>query len=496
MNNLSRWRSVILSAAFLTFLAFSVRAYCLLHTDSWPDSESAGRALMAQEWALNPRLIPDLNFGPFYYYIVGGMLRLWHDPVLVPRLVSFAFGALTVIPFYSLINLIFGGWVAFFSGILFCFYPLHIQYSVFSTADSLFIFFLVCAIYFCFKLIYCKNKCLLNLIACLLFLNLAAGLRFEGWVFIAVLWGILLNKKPESAAVFLSGSLLFPVAWMAACYFYTGNPLIFHSTSLHESRIYLLSVPFYQRIGYWPYILGKTLSPWLLAFSGAGIFSAFARKQKLELAVIFIFVLGVYIFRTAAGGFETLPRYSIVLGLLIIPYCLFALGLIRARITRAAWYALMAAVVSLSLVYFARTIKSDIAWMTMPQEEKSLAGWLELNTGRGDNVMLDINLDITEALRLYSRLPLSAVHVPRRNIEMRGKVIDKMESGDFFLKKRPRYVVIAAMEPVSGRFSGLSMDELTAERYGCRFNRVYKSRNYAVFESLCPMGKTNGYNKG
>jgi hypothetical protein len=112
------------------------------------------------------------------------------------------------------------GQVCFFQ---FC--PIVFRNSFHALAEAPFIFFVVCTLYFISELF--KNKSeTKNAIWAGLFLTIACGIRYEGWVFIAFLGLIIwIRSGFKNAFIFGVFSMLFPLYWMIGNYLAEGEPL-------------------------------------------------------------------------------------------------------------------------------------------------------------------------------------------------------------------------------------------------------------------------------
>ncbi|MBI2653388.1 glycosyltransferase family 39 protein [Candidatus Woesearchaeota archaeon] len=137
------------------------------------------------------------------------------------KMVSPILGSLALIIFYKISRMLFDEKISFYSLLFMAFIPLHIDYSVFSYADSTVTFLAVLSVYFALK-----NKIILSSIAS----GLAILTKYNGIFILPVLLYIVYtsNKGKEPAKkliIFSIISLSIGSVWFIRNWIYLGNPV-------------------------------------------------------------------------------------------------------------------------------------------------------------------------------------------------------------------------------------------------------------------------------
>ncbi len=482
-------KNIIVVIALLC-LSFIIRIIFLINTDNGWGGDAPGRILYALSWKENPRLIFDLNFGPLHFYLMGLILFIWNSPLIAPRVISLIFGALTIIPFYYFIRLVFDAETALYSGIVFCLYAFQVKFSVLTTAEATFHFCLFTSLFFLFRFkIRKEGRRITDLFLSSIFLNLASMLRFEGWIFVPLFIFVLLGERKELVIPFSLLSSIFPLFWMYTCFRVTGDPFIFATTATRETRFginetYSIS----ERLWGWPLILCKTLSipVALLGFIGS-IYGLF-RKKYFYPAFIFLIVLLMFTYRTVQGNLALcLERYSLSPGLLLIPYAMLTLKMILDRLNKKWKYALLILLTGLmvrfcitQLLSYIPTSLPEAQGMMVPSYVKSVAFWLRDNVPVGEKVIFDQDEALNPNVILYSRLkPGQFVYVPMK-FEGHSKTVDIEQLITDFMTERPKYMVIF-YKGVLGDYIDEISNTIKLGEMELKFERFYQSDKYKVY---------------
>lgn len=175
---------------------------------------------------------------PFQKIFLGLIFNLSSDLFIVPRIVSFSFGILTLLALswlalelfnqktVSLITLLLG---SFFSPI--------IVLSVVPMLEIIFSFFTVMAMIFLVRLLSNDNRS--NLYLCCLFSALSATIRFEGWIFSLTIFFIIVfyylkenGKRNNFIKIVPAAAILclFPLVWIVESIINTGSAFGFASS--------------------------------------------------------------------------------------------------------------------------------------------------------------------------------------------------------------------------------------------------------------------------
>lgn len=297
-------------------------AAAVLRLASFFLSENAGgdalaRAQLTARWLQNPGL--ELHFDvwlPLHFWMIGAVSVLVGDVGLGSRLLSLVLGIASVYAIWALTRELDGPESADYSAIVFAFYSLHIAYSVTSSCDVPYLFFVLTGLALFFR--GRRTRSLWLFLWGGLALTLGAGIRYEAWVVIAALNAVLLFRRDfKGLLVFLPASGAWPAFWMAYEWVTRGNPL--YSPALNyswvandlnfygASLIYRLLLP--------PGVILITLTP--LAVLGFVLSARRVWKVRgalAEFAFVLAFFAAVQFYQIAAGGTMSYARYTLTLG--------------------------------------------------------------------------------------------------------------------------------------------------------------------------------------
>lgn len=409
-------RKEVCAVMLLFILALFLRLNLLLNSDNFSSGEAPGRVVQALEWLNDKNGLPGHgNAGPLHFYMMAAVIALSKDPLNAPRFLNLFFGSFIIFPFFYLAKNIYGRKTAFLSALILCFYPLHIEESVVTTAESSFAFFLFSCLFFFFKY-KSGEKRAWCLAAAGLLLTAACALRFEGWAYILLLGIFLLKENKLHLAVFLAFSMIYPAFNMSSGLSAGGKLFSFAAGSAEIIRRWYW-IPVRERVIGFSGIFWDTLSPAVVIFGYSGLLISFLRRRYLPMAVIFISLLGLLQYKVITGTLRVdEPRLSLHLGLILIPLaviCLreYALSPVKGRWNDFAAVALILPV----LCGFLRMSREDKRLMQVPASVKSVAVWLKQRCAKGkDIVVLDRDFLFSPSIILYSSLLPSRVYVAGR----------------------------------------------------------------------------------
>jgi hypothetical protein len=200
-------------------------------------ADDSERTLIAYNF-LNGKLPTDFDWLPFHTFINALGLLIWNDLFWNPRIINLLFG---IFSFFAVINLAKNLFedkriiilTAFLSAIL----PLRVLLTATALTEIMFIPFIVLAMSFFIQwLKYNTDK---HLIFSSIFLAVSSSIRYEGWIFSAAFFVLILflsfSRKYEIKNAKLFLILLFlsivPIAWFIVHQIYFNNPLAFLGAS-------------------------------------------------------------------------------------------------------------------------------------------------------------------------------------------------------------------------------------------------------------------------
>ncbi|MBU9888928.1 MAG: glycosyltransferase family 39 protein [Candidatus Omnitrophica bacterium] len=379
---------------FLIILAAAVRIFFLLRFENMPGYAPGNveRALFILE---DPRLFLNFDGGTstLYKYALASVLYFWRDPLLAPRVFTAFFGTLLILPYYGTLKVLFGRAVAFFSSLILVFYPLHVVQSSITTSDAVYYFFLFGCLYYFFS--YQKGqKRFWTLGVAALFFNIASLLRFESWLFIPVFFLLLWPKGKRTAFLFLLLILVFPCAHLALSRCHHGEFLYSFSAAGGGAcaSIAIGRFLYDPRPWSWLAVLWQSTGPSLVAGGLLGIVLAFLARQKRQLSIFFLVLWLMLTANTLAAKMCAHTRYSIILGLFLIPYaCFFAarsLFFLKGRKKALLLLLLVFPVVNFwQVTQNIHRVAGDLV-ASIPEEVKAVAQWIKRNVLSHETIVI------------------------------------------------------------------------------------------------------------
>ncbi|MFH1460408.1 MAG: glycosyltransferase family 39 protein [Candidatus Omnitrophota bacterium] len=310
---------------------FFMRLFSLINSDNF-HGIAAGKIFEARYLLKHPEelwawIVPA--HGPVHLYLIAILFKIFGDYIIIARLISLFSGVALFFPYYKLIKLSFSRDIALFSCFIAAFFYLHVIYSVISTAESIFILFLFSGLYFYFK--YFQSQRVFELIISALCVGVSSMCRFEGGLYIVLLSAFLI-KKPKIMLIFLISSCMLPWVWIVFNFILYGDFFYFLTSSdnivkyeFDNLKVYGTQYTITERILYWPMVLKGYFGNILFIFGIIGLWSNFRNAKTKLLLVLFLSILGFFIFKTFYKELAMQPRYGLSLGCLFIPFIADAL---------------------------------------------------------------------------------------------------------------------------------------------------------------------------
>jgi len=435
----------------LVALSAAVRIFFLLKYEIMPGF-APGNVVGALFVFENPSLRFNFDAGTstLYRYAVASFLYFWRDPVLAPRVFTVLFGIFLVIPYYGTLKVLFGRAVAFFSSLVLVFYPMHVVQSSVTTSEAPYYFFLFGSLYYLFSY-KSGRKWFPALLLSAFSFNIVSLLRFESWIFIPIFFLLLWPKGKGEAFLFLFLSILFPCAHLAICrhYYGDGDALLSFSIAFKTGQASVLAGRFSYDIRLWSWlaILWRCLGSSLVVGGFLGMVLAFLIRQKRQFAVFFLVLFLSFTASACSARTVVGDRYSIILGLFLIPYAGFFAEQVVAFLKGRKKMLLGLFLVFPAVNFFQVTRNAPVVlgeiFVVVPPEINALGAWLKEKV-RPDEVIV-IGADRYDswqnALALLSGVSPQRCLVITTPISGRGAIENKEELEKFFLDHRTRYLV-------------------------------------------------------
>ena len=295
------------------------------------DSDAVSRVIIAEVWLIHPNWILSGVWGPFHTYLNALALFLYNDRVIAPIALHMLFGGLIAVPVYRFTARLFNTNSALVAAIIVAFSPLVVRNSLQPMAEVPYVFFVATCMWFLIRGMQEKPATVKWFIWAGIFLTVAAGMRYEAWVLIALFTlVVLLNKKWKGLVAFWSAAMIFPVSWMVGNYLEYGNFLYsvdyasYYNTVVHgvnDNETILLKI---QRLVFFPLSIFHIYPLGLLAVLFPVVLLTISKKQfsKMQMTwlIPFCVMIVVFIYKAMEGTLLMQHRFSITLFLLILPF--------------------------------------------------------------------------------------------------------------------------------------------------------------------------------
>jgi 4-amino-4-deoxy-L-arabinose transferase-like glycosyltransferase len=327
----------------LLALCFLIRLAAFLGSKNFA-YDAVSRTAIAEEWSKDPFFIPSRqqNFSPQYsplpIYLYGLGLKLVYNPQIVPRLISLFWGTLSLIPFYFLMEILYNSRRAQIASLFFCIYTLSVKSAVVVSSESVFCFFLLMAVWQLYA--YKSHSKKLSLLLGIVFVNLTAMSRYNGWLYIPLLslllpenLGKISRREIGEVIVLIVGSLIFPLIWMISCWRVYGDFLYpIHFILMDHLRVIARVGPaWFSRTNqlyllfFWPGVLIFSLTPPVALLAVMGIKKANKIRWGWHPFILAIVPLAFILFRVLISGtFFPMARFFTDSNIFLLGYA--ALG--------------------------------------------------------------------------------------------------------------------------------------------------------------------------
>ncbi|MCX5701645.1 MAG: glycosyltransferase family 39 protein [Candidatus Omnitrophica bacterium] len=440
-------RRIKASVILLVVLACAVRALVIFNFDNKP-GDSVAHVENAISILENHRSLHfDANVSVLYRYFLAAILYLWNNPLFSPRIFTALFGAFLIVPFYFLIKMLFNERIAFYANLVLVFYPLHALQSGNTTSDVVFYFFFFSSLYYFFKFKHVKKRLSILILSAILF-NIAALLRFESWLFIPLLSFLLFRDSKKYATIFFFSSIVCPCLWLYLCYSITKDPFYSFVTAYKAAHAEILvRIPHNKQILGWLNVLYKNIGYNIVLCGLCGMVFAFFKKRSLHLALFFLLLFLLYTLNSLLSRMWYNERYSIILGLLILPYSVLFIEALTSFF-KIKPVILFLPFTLLCLLEFNKIIRSPNFYMpsigiSLPQEVKDIAAWLKKNVSSTENIILSSDRYDMYIPDIVIRSGIS----PRRTLEVYTQIsgVNTMTKGrimEYIFNDKPRYLVL------------------------------------------------------
>src|SRR5712671_5832653 len=298
------------------------------------------RIELAERWAADPHIwhgyLETYQYGPLHLTLIGALLRLLGERVVAARLLSLACGLAGVWLLYGIAERERGPEAGFWAALGLALSPLHIQASTTGASEAPFLSLLLGAV-----LLAVRGQ----VVAPALLLGAAGLVRYDGWLYVPLLAGLLWYRRDFLRAAACSALAVAPaLLWLWVNASWTGDPLapIHHIDRDHAALARMAldaSGPFWARLNallYWPLALCIVATPALGVLALWGSARTLRLRQPGWDLVALAWIPAAYLtFRGAVlADFHPMARFTLVSASLSLVFASDALALL-ARPARA-----------------------------------------------------------------------------------------------------------------------------------------------------------------
>jgi len=465
--------------------------------------DAIARAANIQKWMSHPSFSsPVGHWGPVYFYLAGTLGFLLKDAELAGRLLSLICGIASIYLVYRLACVLGGETAAILSAFICALAGLHIGYSTTSSSEMPYLFFLLIGLVGFFE--YQTSDNFRPLVWGAICFSVAAGIRYEAWIFFPLLclllvWrpanffhaGLWRGRRGLGLALFVLLGGAWLITWSAFSWVKWGDPL--YAVHLNKALLQAQSPdslrPLPYRLSLPVGVLLLGLSP--LPFAGALYAIVACRRQALARQFIFssmAFAVAQYI-QFWRGAAVSNARYTLTL--FVLATILSGMG-----ISEICFKLRPGAVSRLKKRVFATMVLMQVAILAggesrVPYNEKlaSVSPWLRYPHYLNDAARsLKSRLKPTDAIIVDSynwedNIFVHALGLPL-NPEHRvlaGRAADSQKLGDFIRVHHPRFLVYSdkgMLRPYLDLPQQCTQDERVRDM---RLDCFYSNATYRVY---------------
>jgi hypothetical protein len=449
------------SAVILGLVLFSlaIRLFYMPYA-SIEDADSVTRFWAGLRWASHPDIYISGVWGPLHFYLIGLTTKIFPASSWAPTILHISFSVATVVTLYVFTKLEFGSSrAAFLAALIWALYPVAIRLSIDVRSETIFVFFLSLSMVF-LSLAIRRRESALYAVAAGVCLTCAAALRYEAWMLMPFL-GLLLIKKPTSAALFFVFSMIHPSVWMIGNFLHFGDPfysfnwgsnfeLNWQGHALEERSV----TQRVERAISFGYRWGKGITPLAALSCILGVLIAIQKKHRAIIWLIPILGLAtLYGFAIAKGSLLPKVSYTLVFSLLLLPFsAAFFQAIGIDRISLSGFFGtitacgLMVLVFSFSGEPHSMVFESPIPSFKNDEQVRQFASSIREIIEPDDGLIIDFfGWEETHYLGLCSRVYPDRIFIPPGelykpfNEEALAEFTDKYPKGVLVLHNESRF---------------------------------------------------------
>jgi hypothetical protein len=324
------WSNTAFHFALLFAVKFAFQFIMLSSGYRWLSADDYCRTVKSYEWLQNPVVNSGVWLTPHFWFN-GVVMKFVNDLFTAALMVNFFFSALTVPFFYKSVEMAFDRKTAFFSALIFCFFPFQVWLSISGLPESIFFFFVIAGIYLFMKWKF-EGQHTIYLFLSSFSIAFSNGFRYEGWLFSAVLvfmtaLDILKEKKLSKRIVknvMISLISFTTIAWWLIQNYVDHGDAFYFAKETTKIFNQFNTAGFFQRLVQYPTFI-FFIAPVTTFFSLKSCFEILKKPGVTPAKVLLLFnVLELCLLMLhgilGTGGTNMISRYVVINALLFVPF--------------------------------------------------------------------------------------------------------------------------------------------------------------------------------
>lgn len=337
LDNFKIYFNKFISSSILLILSLLVikilfQALILSSGYRWLSADDYCRTIKAYEWLQHPEISAGVWLSP-HFWLVGFFMVFIKNLFWASLTVNFIFSFFTLVYFYKAVELSFNKFIAYFSTLIFCFFPFQVWLSLSGLPESIFFFFVTAGIYYFLKW---KNSNGQSsyLVICAVCFALSNCFRYEGWLFSIAFVLLVLSdffKEKKFSKEFIKNVLIASISGITIIWWLVQNyidhkDMMFFAKETTKIFVQFDKSSFFQRLVQYPTFI-LYIAPFTTVFAFKKIYDAFrsGKNELLKYFALFNLVqLLLLIFHGLAGtgGTNMISRYIVMNALLFVPFAI------------------------------------------------------------------------------------------------------------------------------------------------------------------------------
>ena len=303
----------------------------------WLSADDYCRTIKSFEWLQHPEISSGVWLSP-HFWLTGFFMLFIKDLFWASTTVNIIFSFFTLIYFYKAVELSFNKFIAYFSALIFCFFPFQVWLSISGLPESIFFFFVVAGVYYFLKWKKSDYNYTYLLLASISF-ALSNCFRYEGWFFSCTFAFLVLldyfrnRKNPEQkdTKILIKNILIASISGITIIWWFVQNyidhkDMLFFAKETTKIFEQFDKSSVYQRIVQYPTFI-LYIAPLTTVFGLKKLYDSLRNKDKENSLLIYfaLFNLIELVLLTihgmmGTGGTNMISRYIVINALLFIPF--------------------------------------------------------------------------------------------------------------------------------------------------------------------------------